>query len=133
MSAVLTNPSALLRRPQPPAATAPARPLRLRLTGTLLEDAYASVEPATGRAAFTVVLRQGAGDPVVIATRWVGDGPEAAFFASERAAQLRAGDTVQVHGEGMRMRYHHGAMAVSVAHTFSVEIPSVDGSAGVVL
>ena len=121
MSAVLT-PSALLRRPTPADACAPARPMRVRITGVLAEDAHACTEPATGRAAFAVLISQGAGDPDILATRWVGDGPDAAIYARDRAAALHAGDTVEVHGEGLRMRYHRGALAAHVCTTFDVEL-----------
>lgn len=123
MSAVLatSSPSALLRRPPTAPAAAPARPTRVRITGPLAEDAYGALEPATGRAAFTVVISQGAGEPDLVATRWVGDGPEAASFAHERAAALRAGDIVEVQGEGLRMRQRHGVLALHVCTTFDVE------------
>lgn len=116
-------PSTLLRRPAPATIVpcAPARPMRVRLTGVLLEDAVTSTEPATGRAAFTVTLAQGAGEPVVIATQWVGDGPEAAFHAAVCAQTLRAGDVVTVCGDGLRMRYRHGALALVVAIVRNVE------------
>jgi hypothetical protein len=122
MSAVLTpTPSSLLRRPAPAVGIAPARPLRVRFAGQLLEDAHAVTEPATGRAAFCIVIGQGAGNPAIFATRWVGDGPDAAIYARERAADLRAGDLVEVHGEGLLMRYHHGALAMRVCHTLDIE------------
>ena len=122
MSAVLTpTPSALLRRPSPAVGIAPARPLRVRFAGQLLEDAHAVTEPATGRAAFCIVIGQGAGNPDIIATRWVGDGPDAAIYARDRAAELSVGAMVEVHGEGLRMRYHHGALAVSVCNVLDIE------------
>lgn len=121
MTSTLT-PSALLRRPPPaPIAAEGWRPAQVRITGRLLEHAVASTEPATGRAAFTVVISQGAGEPDLVATRWVGDGPEAASFAHERAAALRAGDIVEVQGEGLRMRHRHGTLALHVCTTFDVE------------
>lgn len=120
----MNAPSTLLRRPAPAAIVpcAPARPMRVRLTGVLLEDAVTSTEPATGRAAFTVTLAQGAGEPVVVATQWTGDGPEAAFHAAERAQALRAGDTVTVHGDGLRIRYRHGTLAYFVGRVRDMEL-----------
>lgn len=115
------TPSALLRRPAPATARAPAPPLRVRFVGQLLEDAHAVTEPATGRAAFVVVIGQGAGNPDIIATRWVGDEPDAAIYARDRAAELNAGAAVEVHGEGLRMRYHHGALALNVCNTLDIE------------
>jgi hypothetical protein len=127
MSAVLTPPpSALLRRPAPAAQHAPAQPLRVRFAGQLLEDAHSATEPATGRAAFCVVIGQGSGNPDIIATRWVGDGPDAAIYARDRATELSAGAMVEVHGEGLRMRYHHGALAVSVCNVLDIE--RIDGA-----
>lgn len=120
----MNTPSTLIRRPAPAAIApcAPAQPMRVVLTGALLEDAVASTEPATGRAAFTVTLAQGAGEPVVVATRWVGDGPEAAFHATDRAQALRAGDIVTVHGDGLRIRYRHGALAYCVGMVRDIEL-----------
>jgi hypothetical protein len=118
------TPSTLIRRPTPAAVTpcAPAQPMRVVLTGPLLEDAFSGTEPATGRASFSVTLAQGAGEPVVVATRWVGDGPDAAFYAAERAQALRAGDIVTVHGDGLRIRYRHGTLAYFVGSVRDIEI-----------
>lgn len=118
-------PSTLLRRTAPGAARAPrtatADP-HVTITGTLLEDAHTRIEPATGRAAFSVVIAQAAGRPDVIATCWVGDGPDAAAHADDRARGLRAGDIVTVHGDGLAMRYVHGTLTVALVFTRSVEL-----------
>lgn len=113
---MIASPSALLRRPDLQPATAQARPMRVCIVGALLEDAYAAVEPATGRAAYTVVVSGGIG-PDVVATRWIGDGPEDAIHATQIAAALRAGDVVLVEGDGLRMRQHHGVLALHVCTT----------------
>lgn len=117
-------PSTLIRRRDPAGAVpcSPVAPMRVTLTGALLEDAVSSTEPATGRAAFSVVLGQGPGQPVVVATRWVGDGPDAAVHASRRACELRAGDIVTVHGDGLRMRYRHGALVIAVGLVRDIEL-----------
>ena len=109
-------PSALLRRP-PPTLTpaAPPAPLRVVIAGQLLEHAHAGAEPATGRAAVSVTLAQGSGLPKVLATLWLaGDGRDAMQLAHERARGLLQGDVVEVHGYDLRMRYHHGALAILV-------------------
>lgn len=122
-TATRPSPSALLRRPAPAAACAPApEPARVAVTGTLLEDAYSSTEPATGRAAFTAVLSQGLGCPDIVATRWVGEGLDAQTHARERAAALRAGDVVQAHGGALRLRYRDGAMALQLTTVRDVEL-----------
>lgn len=122
-TASIPTPSAMLRRPAPAAACAPApEPISTRIRGTLLDDAYSSTEPATGRAAFTVVLSQGLGAPDIVATRWVGEGPEAALHARDRAAGLRAGDTVEVHGGALRLRYRDSAMALQLCAVRDVEL-----------
>lgn len=121
----MTTPSTLLRRPTPgtPRATrtAAADP-HVTITGTLLEDAHTRTEPATGRAAFAVTIAQSGGRPDVLAIRWVGDGYEAAAHAEERARALRAGDVVTVHGDGLAMRYAHGALAITIVVTRDIEL-----------
>lgn len=117
--------STLLRRPPQSAAHAPRTATpdpRVTITGTLLGDGHTRIEPATGRAAFSVVIAQAAGRPDVIATCWVGDGPDAAAHADDRARGLRAGDIVTVHGDGLAMRYVHGTLAVALVFTRSVEL-----------
>lgn len=113
--------SALLRRPPPPAAVRAAPEPRIVVTGTLLDDAVTCAEPATGRAAFSVTISQGAGHPAIIATRWVGDGPEAAFHAAGRAAELRRGDVVTAHGDGLHMRYRQGTLVLVLGHVRDIE------------
>ena len=117
-------PSALLRRPPPrtdaPAVRAAPEP-RVVVTGALLEDAITCTEPATGRAAFSVTIGQGAGHPAIVATRWVGDGPEAAFHAAERARELRRGDIVSAHGDGLHMRYRQHTLVLVLGHVRDVE------------
>lgn len=118
-------PSTLLRRTAPGAPRAPRTATpdpHVTITGTLLEDALTRIEPATGRAAYSVTLAQAAGRPDVIATCWVGDGPEAAAHAEERARNLRAGDVVTAHGDGLAMRYTHGVLAIALVVTRSVEL-----------
>lgn len=117
-----TAPSTLLRRPSAAAAVAPPPEPALVITGVLLEDAHSATEPATGRAAFTVVLAQPRGAPPIVATRWVGDGPEAAQYAYERAQALCAGDTVTVHGDGLRARYRHDTLSYVVAFVRDIEL-----------
>lgn len=123
-AAASAAPSALLRRP-PPAVAARgepgAVPARVVVTGRLLEHATAATEPATGRAAFSVTISQGAGHPAIIATRWVGDGPEAAFHAAGRAAELRRGDVVTAHGDGLHMRYRQGTLVLVLGHVRDIE------------
>lgn len=117
-------PSERLRRP----SVAPARPPvpvpapRIAITGTLAEDAYSATEPATGRAAFTVVVAQPGGAPSIAATRWVGDGPDAASFASRRAGELRAGDVVTVHGDSLRLRYRNDLLTLVVGMVRDIEL-----------
>lgn len=115
-------PSAMLRRAAPIEPCAEARDPSLVITGTLAEDAYSATEPATGRASFTVRLAQSHDRPEIIATRWVGDGHEARMHAHDRATALRAGDTVTVHGDGLVMRYRHGAMTLQVVLVRDVEL-----------
>ena len=120
-----TRPSTLLRRPPPPAAASAGRgavPPRIVVTGALLEDAASHTEPATGRAAFTIVLEQAGGGPAIWATRWVGDGPEAAWHAAERARGLRRGDIVSAHGDGLRMRYRRSELTLELAHVRDIEL-----------
>lgn len=122
MSATLaTAPSTLLRRPAPAPAMAPAKPMRVHIVGTLLEDAHAATEPATGLVAVTVVVSGGVG-PDLVATRWIGDGPEAAICARAIADNLRAGDIVVVKGEGLRMRQRHGGLALHVCTTTHLDL-----------
>lgn len=116
-------PSALLRRGAPALVPiAPPHELHVTLIGELLEHAHASTEPATGRAALSVVIGQGYGQPAVLATLWLqGDGYEAMQLASERAAKLPRGAVVAVHGDQLRMRYHHGALAVVLGTVRRIE------------
>jgi hypothetical protein len=114
--------SALLHRPPPAAAVPAAPPPRIIVTGTLLEDAVSCTEPATARAAFSVTISQGSGHPAIIATRWCGDGPEAAFHAADRAAALRRGDVVSAHGDGLHMRYRHGTLVLVLGHVRDIEL-----------
>lgn len=120
----MNAPSTLIRRPEPAAAVpvTQATPVSAKLTGPLLEDAVVSTQPATGLAAFSVTLAQGPGEPVVVATKWVGDGPDAAVHAAERASAMRAGDIVTVHGDGLRMRYRHGTLAIVVGIVRDIEL-----------
>lgn len=113
---------AMPHRDAPPAPRAEPRDPSLVITGTLAEDAYSATEPATGRASFTVRLAQSHDRPEIIATRWVGDGHEARMHAHDRATALRAGDTVTVHGDGLVMRYRHGAMTLQVELVRDVEL-----------
>lgn len=121
-STATAAPSALLR-PGAPAALplAPPHELHVTIVGELLEHAHVAVEPATGRAALSVTLGQGQGMPAVLATLWLGDGPEAMQLAHDRARTLLRGDVVTVHGDTLRMRYHHDALAISVAHVRRIE------------
>ena len=109
------TPSALLRRQVPKPAAAPESPLRVSFTGRLAHGARAVVEAATGQAGLCVELEQGAGRPNVLATLWLGDGYEAQRDCDARAEALRAGQLVTVRGEGLRMRFHAGDMAVAVS------------------
>lgn len=115
-------PSARLSRPAPPAPRTEPRDPRLVITGMLAEDAYSATEPATGRASFSVRLAQSHDRPEIVATRWCGDGHEARMHAHDRATALRAGDTVIVHGDGLVMRYRHGAMTLEVVLVRDVEL-----------
>lgn len=124
-----TAPSARLHRP-PPAAqvhTRLARALLVTLTGELLADAQVRIEPCTQRAAISVYLAQhGSSELAVRATLWfLGEGPEAAFEATTRAAALRTGRHVLVKGEGLRMRWEHGDAIIAVGHTVVVELLEV--------
>lgn len=121
-SAVATAPSTLLRRPEPRAPRAATPDPRITITGTLRDDAHASTEPATGRAAFHVVIAQGGDAPDIVATRWVGDGPDAAMYAHDRAAGLCAGDIVTVHGDGLRLRYRHGTLVLELIAVRDIEL-----------
>lgn len=121
-TAATAAPSARLRRPAPPVPRAEACDPRLVITGMLAEDAYSATEPATGRASFSVRLAQSHDRPEIVATRWCGDGHEARMHAHDRATALRAGDTVIVHGDGLVMRYRHGAMTLQVALVRDVEL-----------
>ena len=117
-----TAPSGRLRRPAAAPVKAAAPAPRIVVTGPLAEDAYSATEPATGRAAFTVVVAQPDGAPAIVATRWVGDGPDAAIFASRRAGELRAGDVVTVHGDGLRLRYRHDVLTLVVGMVRDIEL-----------
>lgn len=117
-------PSERLRRPSVAPARPPVPAPRIAITGTLAEDAYSTTEPATGRAAFTVVVAQPDGAPAIVATRWVGDGPDAAIYASRRAGELRAGDVVTVHGDGLRLRYRHDVLSLVVGLVRDIELES---------
>lgn len=127
-SAAMTHvaPSTLLRRPPPadPVQTRLARALLVTLTGELLADAQVRIEPCTQRAAISVYLAQhGSNELAVRATLWfAGEGPEAAFEATTRAAALRTGRHVLVKGEGLRMRWEHGDAIIAVGHTVVVEL-----------
>lgn len=123
MSAVINPPpSALLRRPPPaPIAAEGWRPAQVRITGRLLEHAVAATEPATGRAAYTVIVGQPGGAPPIVATRWVGDGPDAGAFARDRAAELARGDAVILYGDGLHLRYRDGALAIVLAGVRGIE------------
>ena len=68
-----------------------------------------------------MTISQGAGHPAIVATRWVGDGPEAAFHAAERARELRRGDVVTAHGDGLHMRYRHGTLVLVLGHVRDIE------------
>ena len=118
-------PSARLSRPAPPVPRTEACDPRLVITGTLAEDAYSATEPATGRASFTVRLAQSHDRPEIVATRWCGDGHDARMHAHDRATALRAGDTVIVHGDGLVMRYRHGAMTLEVVLVRDVELEAM--------
>lgn len=121
-SAGASAPSALLRRRgAEPAALAPHNPMRVDITADLAWPAQACTEAATGRAAISVQLCQGHGQPEVLATLWLGDDYDAMQAAHERARTLQAGDAVRVRGEGLRMRYHHGALALLVCTVHSIE------------
>lgn len=117
-----TTPSTLLRRPAPGTPRAAAPDPHVTITGTLLEDAHTRIEPATGRAAYAITISQAGGRPGVTAIRWVGDGPEAAAHADERARSLRAGDIVTAHGDGVAFRYTHGVLAITLVVTRDVEL-----------
>jgi len=117
-----TTPSALLRRPPPPTARRTAPEPRIVVTGELLEDAYSCGEPATGRAGFVVTIAQRAGQPPIVATRWVGDGPDAAQYANARARALRTGDVVSAHGGGLHLRFRHDAPALVLDHVRDIEL-----------
>lgn len=120
-------PSARLRRkPALPPAWPHDVPTRVRITGLLLEDAHAVTEPATGRAAYSVVVsgRQG---PDIIATRWVGDGPEAALAARTIAEALRCGDLVDVEGDGLHLRQHRGVLAVHIGTATRIDLHAEPG------
>lgn len=69
-----------------------------------------------------MTIAQKAGNPAIVATRWVGDGPDAAIYASRRASNLRAGDVVTIHGDGLRMRYSHGTLLLALAFVRDVEL-----------
>lgn len=117
-------PSALLRRPPPAVAVRGepgAVPPRIVVTGRLLEHATAATEPATGRAAFSVVIGQPGGAPPILATRWSGDGPDAAAHARDRAAALPRGTLVTISGDGMSLRYRDGALAIVIAGVRDVQ------------
>lgn len=115
-------PSERLRRPSAAPARPPVPAPRIAITGTLAEDAYSTTEPATGRAAVTVVVAQPGGAPSIAATRWVGDGPDAAIFASRRAGELRAGDVVTVHGDSLRLRYRNDVLTLVVGMVRDIEL-----------
>lgn len=123
------TPSARLHRPAPaaPVQTRLAKALLVTLTGELLADAQVRIEPCTQRAALSVYLAQhGSNELAVRATMWLeGDGPEAAFEATTRAAALRTGRHVLVKGEGLRMRWEHGDAIIAVGHTVVVELLEV--------
>lgn len=121
----MNAPSTLLRRPAPGTPRAPRTATpdpHVTITGTLLEDAHTRIEPATGRAAYAITISQAGGRPDVVATRWVGDGPDAAAHADKRARGLRAGDIVTAHGDGLAMRYTHGVLAIILVVTRDVEL-----------
>lgn len=121
LSAQADAPSARLHRPPPTrAAAAQPRELRVCIIGELAEDAHACVEPATGRAAVSVVLAQGYGAPKVLATQWLGDGVDAICDSEYQAALMPAGTVVEVDGASLRMRYHHGALALLVGTVRSI-------------
>lgn len=121
----MTAHSTLLRRPSPAAPVRAAPEPTIVVTGALLEPAVSSTEPATGRAAVSVTIGQGNGHPVIVATLWLGDGPEAAQHASARAAELRDGDVVSAHGHGLHMRYRHGTMALVLGHVRHIDLQQV--------
>ena len=122
VAAASAPPSARIRRPEPAPARAPARPLRISITGRLAEHAHTVVEAVSGYAGLAIVLEQCPGQPQVLATLWLGEGYDAQRECDNRAQFLGAGDLVTVHGEGLRMRFHAGAMALSVSIVTGVEL-----------
>lgn len=116
--------STLIRRPEPPPPRAATPEPRITITGTLLEDAYASTEAATGRVAIAITIAQAAGRPAIIATQWCGDGPDNALHAHERARGLRAGDIVTVHADGICNRYVRGDLVLSLIGARGIELVS---------
>ena len=83
---------------------------------------FAALRPATGRAAITITIAQGAGRPAIVGTQWGDDGPEAALHAHERARTLRAGDTVTVKCDGMRYRYSHRDLVLDLIGARDIEL-----------
>lgn len=106
-----------LRRDHPPVPARPADPelspgfsygrtLKLRVLGTLLEDAVASTQPGSGVAEVTVVLHR-AGDAMpLVATRRFDATPTSHMVARSLARRLRAGATAHVHGTGYVLCTH---------------------------
>ncbi len=115
------SPSAMLRRPAPALApSAPPRAAHVTILGELAEDAHAGIEAATQRAALSVVVAQAYGMPKVLATWWLGDGVDDILEAEYQASRLQAGDAVRIEGDSLRLRYHHGAIAVTVGTVRSI-------------
>lgn len=109
------QPSAMLRPPAPSIThAAPPRAAHVTIVAELAEDAHAGIEAATQRAAVSVVLAQGYGMPKIMATWWLGDAVDDILEAEIQASLMQAGDLVRVEGDSLRMRYHHGALAIMV-------------------
>lgn len=121
-AAMTAAPSERLRRPAPSITPAAGpRELGTTIVGELAEDAHASVEAVSHRAALSVVLAQGYGLPKVLGTLWLGDDVDSILDAEYLATTLPAGALVRVQGDTLRMRYHHGALAIMLGTVRSIE------------
>ena len=129
---VLATAATSARPPSPRTAArlAPAAPLELTLTGSLMCDAEMRLTPGNNLPTVTVLIAQ-AGGPPLRAVELFSEGPASCQVAASKARSLRAGARVELRCEGLRARRvpaHGEVLQIAIVHRLRLLEPAFDAA-----